>query len=56
MVDRLTFVLPAVVGVLYLGTSAAFLAQRRPAWALTYFAYALANVGIIWASIPKGTP
>jgi hypothetical protein len=51
LIDKLTYVLPAVTGLLYLGTSAAFLVKKKPEWALTYFAYALANVGLIWASL-----
>jgi hypothetical protein len=43
--------LPAITGCLYLATSIAFLAKKKPDWALTYFAYALANVGLIWASL-----
>ena len=51
MADKLIVALPAITGVLYLLTALAFCAKRQPAWALTYFAYALANVGLIWASL-----
>jgi len=48
---NLTVILPGVTGILYLGTSVAFAVQGRIPWAITYFAYALANVGLIWASV-----
>jgi hypothetical protein len=51
VIDRLIVLLPGITGGLYLITALAFLARRQPAWALTYFAYALANVGLIWASL-----
>ena len=50
MIDRAIVWLPGIVMVLYLLTCLAFCLKRQPAWALTYFAYALANVGLIWAS------
>ena len=49
--DKLIVWLPGIVLVLYLLTSLAFLFKKQPAWALTYFAYSLANVGLIWASV-----
>lgn len=51
MVDRLIILLPGVVLLLYLATAAAFLVKKQPSWALVYFAYSLANVGLIWASV-----
>ena len=51
MVDKLIVGLPAITGILYLFTSIAFLTKKEWSWALTYFAYALANVGLIWASL-----
>lgn len=51
MTDKLIVCLPSIVFVLYLGTTMAFLSKKEYAWALTYFAYALANVGLIWASV-----
>jgi len=50
MTDKLIYWLPAITGVLYLMTSVAFLYKRKPDWALVYFAYALANVGLILAA------
>lgn len=51
MADKLIVMLPVVCGVLYAVTAVAFAYERRPGWALCYFAYALANVGLVWASI-----
>jgi len=53
MAEKLVVFLPAVTGVLYAVTAAAFLAKRQPSWALVYAAYAMANVGLIWASMEK---
>ena len=50
MLDKLIIVLPGIVMVLYLLTAIAFLLKKEGPWALTYFAYALANIGLIWAS------
>lgn len=41
----------AVCGIIYLGTSFGFLYKKQWSWALTYFAYALANVGLIMAAM-----
>lgn len=55
MADKLIILLPGITMVLYLATSIAFCAKRQPAWALVYASYALANVGLIWASfVVKG--
>lgn len=43
----------AICGILYLGTAIGFILKGQYSWALTYFAYALANVGLILASIGK---
>lgn len=51
MVEKLATWLPAVTMVLYFVTSGAFLWSKRYDWALVYFAYALANVGLIWAAL-----
>lgn len=53
MADKLIVMLPAVTGVLYALTALAFIVKKQPSWALVYFAYALANVGLICASITK---
>lgn len=42
---------PAICGAIYFLTAAAFAYDFRWGWALAYFAYGLANVGLIWASI-----
>lgn len=47
----MTLVGPAICGVIYFITAAAFGYQARWGWALAYFAYGLANVGLIWASL-----
>lgn len=51
MADKLIVWLPLVVFILYLATTVAFIYKREYPWALTYFAYALANVGLVWASV-----
>jgi hypothetical protein len=51
MVDKLIVILPGITMCLYFLTGCAFLAKHQPSWALTYFAYSLANVGLIWASL-----
>jgi hypothetical protein len=51
MIDRLIVLLPSVVMLLYIATAVAFLVKKQPSWALVYFAYSLANVGLIWASV-----
>jgi len=56
MADKLVVLLPGITMCLYFFTACAFVAKRQPSWALTYFAYALANVGLIWASlVTKGS-
>jgi hypothetical protein len=49
--DKLIVLLPGVTMALYFLTGCAFLAKREPSWALVYFAYATANIGLIWASL-----
>lgn len=51
MADKLTILGPVVCGLVYALTGIAFLYAKRPSWALVYAAYALANIGLIWASI-----
>ena len=51
MADKLTIIGPALCGLIYAITAIAFMTERRGPWALVYWAYALANVGMIWASI-----
>ena len=51
MADKLIVLLPGITMCLYLLTACVFVSKRQPAWALTYFAYALANIGLIWASL-----
>jgi len=46
---------PAICGLVYLWTALAFLYEKRAGWSLTYFAYALANIGLIWASLTERT-
>jgi len=49
----LTTVGPAVCGAIYFLTAIAFAREARPGWAVAYFAYGLANVGLIWASLTE---
>jgi len=53
MAEKLVIILPGVTGVLYAVTALAFVAKKEPSWALVYASYALANVGLIWASLLK---
>jgi len=53
MADKLTIILPGLCGACYAITALAFAYEKRPGWALCYFAYALANVGLVWASIAE---
>lgn len=46
-----TIIGPAFCGLVYFATSAAFYLEGRSGWGLAYFAYGLANVGLIWASV-----
>ena len=43
--------LVGVISVVYLVVSAGYVKDMMYGWALVYFAYALANVGLILASI-----
>lgn len=45
----------AICGILYLATAIGFLTQKKYPWAIAYAAYALANVGLIWAALDKTT-
>jgi len=51
MADKLIVALPGITMILYALTGLAFIAKKDPAWALVYFAYSLANMGLIWASL-----
>lgn len=51
LADKLIVMLPGITMLLYFATGVAFCAKKQPAWALTYFAYAVANIGLIWASL-----
>ncbi|MHC4121525.1 MAG: hypothetical protein ACYSWO_28980 [Planctomycetota bacterium] len=53
MADKLIVALPGITMVLYALTGLAFVSKKDPAWAIVYFAYALANVGLIFASTQK---
>jgi hypothetical protein len=41
----------AICGILYLLTAIGFVMQKKFPWAIAYAAYALANVGLIWAAL-----
>ena len=51
MADKLIVALPGITMVLYFLTGVAFITKDKPEWAVVYFAYAVANVGLIWASL-----
>lgn len=42
---------PALAGLLYLAGAVGYAAQGQRGLALTYTAYAIANVGLIWAAM-----
>jgi hypothetical protein len=50
MADRIIFWGPTIALIVYLATAVAFGCKKNYAFTLTYFAYALANVGLIWAA------
>lgn len=47
---KMTNITVAICGVLYLLTAIGFVVDKNWGFALTYFAYALANVGLILAA------
>jgi hypothetical protein len=49
----MTDITVGICGLLYLATAIGFILKQQWPWALTYFAYALANVGLIMASNTK---
>ena len=51
MADKLIVLLPGTTLCLYFLTGVAFMSKRDYAWALTYFAYSIANIGLVWASL-----
>jgi hypothetical protein len=46
---NLTAILPGIVAVLYFITAISYLFKRDYAWALVWFSYSLANIGLIIA-------
>ncbi len=51
MIDRFLVIMPSIVLVLYAATCVCFAIKRDWWWALVYFGYALALVGLIVASM-----
>jgi hypothetical protein len=51
MADKLIVLLPGITMVLYFTTAAAFALKKDYPWCLVYAAYAMANVGLILASV-----
>ena len=49
----MTNITVAICGVLYLGTSIGFIMEKQWGFAITYFAYSLANIGLIMAANPN---
>ena len=45
----LTAILPGIVAVLYFITALSYLFKRDYAWALVWFSYGMANIGLIIA-------
>lgn len=39
-----------IVTVIYIGVAISFWAEAKPGMALTFLGYAVANLGLIWAS------
>lgn len=46
----LTAILPGIVAILYFITAFSYLLKKDYAWALVWFSYGLANVGLIISS------
>jgi len=46
-------VLPIIVTIQYIIVSIAFLSQKKYGWALAWFAYSIANIGLVIASIEQ---
>jgi len=44
---NLTAMLPGIVAMLYLITAISYLLKKDYAWALVWFSYGLANIGLI---------
>lgn len=44
-------VLPIITGVLYTAAGFGYAWRGEEGWAVAYFAYALANAGLVWAAI-----
>ncbi len=53
ILDVLIFVMPSIVGVLYFTVAACYALKKDWAWALVWFSYALANVGLILIGLRK---
>jgi len=51
MMSTLLNVMPAIVGVLYALTGLGYLWQRQYGWGIVWLSYAMANVGLIMASV-----
>lgn len=49
MADKLTFYMPGIVMIFYMITAGAYAYKKDWAFALTWAAYAVANIGLIWA-------
>jgi len=47
ILDVLIFIMPSLVGALYFIVAACYLFKKDYAWALVWFSYALANVGLV---------
>lgn len=51
LIDRFLVIMPSIVFVLYAATCVCFCLRRDWWWAIVYFGYALALVGLIVASM-----
>ena len=53
LLDILIVTMPSIVGALYFLTSFVYLYKRDYAWALVWFSYAMANVGLVLIGLKK---
>lgn len=53
LIDTLIFTMPSIVGALYFFVGVLYALKRDWAWALVWFSYAMANVGLVLIGLRK---
>ena len=51
MLDKLIHILPLISAVLYAIVGILYGMEKEWAWCLVWIAYALANLGLVWAAL-----